>query len=85
MKALKDSINQNMNPFANNNETGKDILYNIATGKSTTETVTSFLTNVLENGKTLRENFISECAALETRFEEPIKILNFVSANAEKK
>lgn len=63
MKALQDNILQNMNPFTNNNETEKGLVYNIAIGKSTTETVTYFLTNILKKGNALREKFISECSS----------------------
>ena len=74
-----------MNPFKNMED---DQLYNISTGRSTTDTVADFLLNVEKIGNAKGEQFITECSMSNTRFEEAIKqnkILNFASSNEKKK
>lgn len=61
-------FDKNLNPFDPTLE--QNNLYNIATGKATSE-VANFLLNIEENGDILKKQFINECAN-DDNFDKPI-------------
>ena len=63
-------ITDTMNPFSD--DINQERLFNIATGKSTTEETCNFLLNINQLGHSLMENFIKECVEDAARFEKPI-------------
>jgi len=82
-KLVKDSCN----PFSEL-ATSSDQLLNIASGKAVSQETTSYLTNCLENGHDLRQQFENECATDKQRFLKPLKrrkVLNFAHENIKKR
>ena len=74
-----------MNPFETSLNSQR--LFNISNRKAASDEAEIFLLIIENNGNTLREKFISECAESRERFEKPInriKILNFSSEAVKK-
>ncbi|KYN19746.1 hypothetical protein ALC57_07899 [Trachymyrmex cornetzi] len=80
------AINDRINPFASHLR--EELLYNISNGHAVSNEIANFLINVEETGNRMREEFITECAKDDKRFEQTIKrskILNFSTAMKKKK
>lgn len=76
IKAIKGT----MNPF--HDTIDKNQLFNISSGKASSQEVADFLLNVKAAGNQQKLNFISDCSSTPERFEKPIqrnKIINFAS------
>lgn len=71
LNLLTAGIKNFVNPFSE--VIPSDQLINIATGKSCSHEIESFLLNVVTTGKTARDNFVTECSIDEVRFEKPMK------------
>ena len=72
VKTVVKQIQDSCNPFGNEID-ADTMLYNIHTGKATSETVRESLLNVPASGRTLHQAFITACEADDSRFEQPIK------------
>lgn len=76
----------NINPFCRDINSSK--LFNLTTGKSASEEVTEFLTNVESIGMDQMQAFIQECNVDGSRFDRPLKrnkVNNFSSETLRKK
>lgn len=79
-------IQSSCNVFENNG--GTNDLFNIFSGKCTSEEVKNCLLNIPETGKNLHRDFIEECERDPDRFEKPIhrnKLLTFSNECAKNK
>lgn len=83
LTACLDLISQFQDPFAE--DMPPTLLVNISTGRAASEKTAHFLSNVFEEGKELRKNFITECVERPRRFEEPIKRITIQSFATEAK
>ncbi|XP_053595716.1 uncharacterized protein LOC128667953 [Microplitis demolitor] len=85
LQSFVDAFSKFMNPF----DAGLDKLqlFNISSGKAAAQAVQDYLVNIEEDGKKLREQFITECSELPDRFEKSIprvKIMNFSNETVKK-
>lgn len=79
-------VQNNINPFSENLNRLK--LFNISTGKSTSDSVAEFILKVESNGIEKMEKFIEECRTDVNRFNKPISknvIKNFTSEIVKRK
>lgn len=77
---ILNEIKKNINPF--DPTIDKDQLFNITTGKATTEQISNFLLNADILGQEQKDEFLEKCGSDPDRFEQSIKrnkILNFAS------
>ena len=84
MENLLSAIKSSKNPFID----CEDALYNISSGKATTNEVRDFLLSTFVQGKVLYEQFVQNVIDDPANFEKPIKkqkILNFASMAAKVK
>lgn len=73
-------VRNSIDPFSE--ELNRSKLFNLSTGKSTSDDVMKFMLNVESNGNEQMDKFIGECQADVNRFSKPIKknvIKNFTS------
>ena len=54
-------------------EANSDMLFNISTGKATSETVKTYLLTVPERGRETHKEFVATCMDDPNQFERPIK------------
>ncbi|KAL4702648.1 hypothetical protein ACJJTC_016455 [Scirpophaga incertulas] len=85
LQSFVDAFSKFMNPF----DAGFDKLqlFNISSGKAAAQAVQDYLVNIEEDGKKLREQFITECSESPDRFEKSIprvKIMNFSNETVKK-
>ncbi|KAJ8676936.1 hypothetical protein QAD02_012723 [Eretmocerus hayati] len=71
LDSLVGAFRQSINPFSTDIDHSE--LYNISTGKTVRIDVSDSLLSVLETGKDLREQFITECSINPARFEQTLK------------
>lgn len=71
IKELINQIGSTLNPFSSD-MLDKNQLFNLSTGKSTSEATKNFLLNINSKGEIARDRFIAECKCDADRFEKPI-------------
>ena len=85
MTALKTTITNICNPFS---DTAPTELVNIATGKVASAAATKYLTGCLKRGAELKNQFLQECKADDTRLlkrVKKVKVENFAADNVKGK
>ena len=77
------TLQENMNSFSES--IGKEILFNVGSGKAASTQTAVFLLGIVEKGCVKRDKFIQECIDQSKRFEDKISRNNLLTFARERK